>query len=101
MQFNAIFPSGSCPGRYRTYFQAMKLTALILLVACMQLSARTVGQNVTLSLKNAPMKEVFREIHRQSGIDIIVNESVLDKTGKVTLAVKDMPVSDVLNLCFR
>ena len=79
----------------------MKLSALFMLGFCLHLSARTTGQTVTLSVKDMPLKEVFRAIQRQTGLNIVVNESVLEKTGSVSLTVKDMPVADVLNICFR
>ncbi|MFI5194475.1 MAG: TonB-dependent receptor [Chitinophagales bacterium] len=79
----------------------MKLTAFLLFAVCLQVAARTEGQKVTLTVKNAPMKKVFREIQKQTGLNVLVNENILDKAGKVTLEVRNMPVSDVLNLCFR
>lgn len=79
----------------------MKLTAVFLLAACLQLSARTIGQNVTISVKKAPVKEVFREIQKQTGLNVMVDATVLEKAGRVTLNVTNMPVEQVLNLCFK
>src|SRR5215207_3644114 len=79
----------------------MKLTAIFLLCACLQLAAKTSGQGVTLSVKDAPIKEVFREIQKQTGTNVLVNEKVLARAGKVTLNVQNMPVDQVLNLCFQ
>src|SRR5262249_55775009 len=59
------------------------------------------GQVVTISLKNAPLKEVFREIQKQTGMNIMVKESLLEKADKVTIDVKDMQVNEVLNLCLK
>lgn len=77
----------------------MKITAFILLVFCLQVSANTSGQNVTLSVKNVSLKQVFREIQKQTGLNILVKESLLQKAGRITLDVEDMPVADVLILC--
>lgn len=77
----------------------MKLTAMLILTACLQVAARTEGQTVTLSVKDVPVKKVFREIQKQTGLNFFVEEAVLDKAGKVTLQVKDMPVVQVINLC--
>jgi TonB-linked SusC/RagA family outer membrane protein len=79
----------------------MKLTAFFLLIGCLHVSAGVVGQTVTLKVKDAPMKEVFREIQKQTGFDVFVDEALLEKSGKVTLDVKDMPVPEVLNLCLK
>jgi TonB-linked SusC/RagA family outer membrane protein len=101
MQLTAILRPGSCLGRPKQFIRVMKLSALFLLAFCLQLSARTTGQTITLSVSNVSMKEVFRAIQQQTGLNILVSEKVLEKTGKVSLSVKDMPVEDVLNICFR
>ncbi|MDB5231564.1 MAG: SusC/RagA family TonB-linked outer membrane protein [Chitinophagaceae bacterium] len=77
----------------------MKLTAIILLTACLQVSARSEGQTVTLKVKDVTVKKVFKEIQKQTGLNIFIDEAVLAKAGKVTLNVKDMPVAQVVNLC--
>jgi len=79
----------------------MKLTAIILLTTCLHVSAGVVGQTVTIRVRNTPMKEVFREIQKQTGLDVFVDEALLQKTGKITLDVRDMPVPEVLNLCLK
>jgi len=79
----------------------MKLTAIFLLAAFLHVSATTIGQTVTIRVKDAPLKEIFREIQKQTGLDVFVDEALLQKTGKVTIDVKDMPVADVLNTCLH
>src|SRR5687768_7458165 len=111
MQLTAIIRSVSCLIGYQTsrlfgrdgrkVFRVMKLTAIILLTACLQVAARSEGQTVTMKMKNAPMKEVFRQIQKQTGLNILIDEAILENTGRVTLDVKDMPVTEVLNICFR
>ena len=81
--------------------RVMKLTTILLLITCLQVSAGVAGQTVTIRVKNAPMKEVFREIQKQTGLDVFVDEALLQKTGKVTLDVKNMPVPEVLDLCLK
>lgn len=102
MQLTAIARSCSCwNGLTYKLTRVMRLTAVVMLCACLQVAARTSGQNVTLRVKNVPMKEVFREIQKQTGLNILVKESLLEKAGKVTLDVKDMPVEQVLTLCLK
>ena len=81
--------------------KVMKLTAVLLLAACMQLAARTEGQTVTLKVKNAPMKEVFREIQKQTGLNVMIDAALLEKAARVTLDVRDMPVPQVLSICLK
>jgi TonB-linked SusC/RagA family outer membrane protein len=82
-------------------FRVMKLTAALLIFAFLQVSARTTGQTVTLKVKNASVKEVFKIIQKQTGLNVLIDEAILEKTGKVTLDVRDMPVTEVLNICFK
>lgn len=103
MQLTAI--AGRCSQKNRRttkkLLKIMKLTAILLLTACMQVAARSDGQTVSLSLKNAPMKQVFREIQKQTGLNVLVDESLLEKTGKVTLKVHNVPLEEALDLCLR
>ena len=78
----------------------MKLTAFLILAACLQISARSAAQTVSLSVSNASVKSVFREIQKQTGLNILLNEKALLKTKKISLNVSNMPVQDVLLLCF-
>lgn len=88
-------------GNLELIIRVMKLTAILLFAICMQVAARSDGQTVTLSVKNAPIKEVFREIQKQTGLNLVVNEKILSSAGKVTLDVRNMPVAEVLKLCLR
>ncbi len=102
MQLTAIFrPHSSGGGITRKMVRVMKITAILMLAACLQVSARTAGQTVSISVKDAPMKHVFREIRKQTGLNVLVEETLLEKVGKVTLNVRNMPVNEVLGLCLR
>jgi TonB-linked SusC/RagA family outer membrane protein len=79
----------------------MKLLPVFLVMTCLQVAARSEGQTVTLSVKNVPMKQVFREIQKQTGLNVLVSEDLLAKAGLVTLHIRNMPVAEVLNLCLH
>lgn len=102
MQF---FANGHClqgrDGLIRQIARIMRITAVLLLAACLQVSARSSGQNVTLAVQNVPLKKVFREIQRQTGLNVLVESALLEKAGRVTLNVHDMPVNEVLDICLR
>ncbi len=79
----------------------MKLTVFILLATCMQLSAEDgVAQNVSLSLKNASLQKVFREINRQTGYEFFYKDDLLNSAGKINIQVKNVPLNEALKLCF-
>ncbi|MCX2575092.1 TonB-dependent receptor [Pedobacter sandarakinus] len=78
-------------------FKAIKLTTLLLLVFCVQVKASLFAQNITLNLKNAPIKEVFLEIKKQSGYDILFNNEMLNQIGPLSVIVKNATVEEALN----
>ncbi|HSZ34133.1 MAG TPA: SusC/RagA family TonB-linked outer membrane protein [Puia sp.] len=79
----------------------MKLTAIILLVGFLQLSARTNAQPITISLKNARLETVFREIIKQTGFNFVYNNRLIAKSKSVDVDVRDGSIDDVLHQCLR
>lgn len=74
-----------------------KLTCLLLL-AFMQVSAAGYSQDkVTVDFKDAGVAKVFRYLERKSGYVFYYNNDELEALPKVTLALKDVPVSRVLD----
>ena len=78
----------------------MRLTAIVLLAACMQLSARGISQQVTLSVKNASLDKVFTEIRKQTGYEFFYSTVMLQRAKKVSIEAKDASIKQVLDLCF-
>jgi len=74
---------------------------LILLLGPLGLLAQNTRQLVSLNVKNQPLKEVFRAFQAQTGVNILVTEKILSGARKVTLNVKDMPLEQALDLCFK
>lgn len=79
----------------------MKLTAIILLSICLQVSAKSYTQTVTLSFKNVPVQKVFKEIFRQTGISIVYNEKFLESFPHVSIEVKNANIPEVMNQCLK
>lgn len=79
----------------------MRLTALLLFVACMHAGARGLSQNVTLSAKNATLKEVFQQIGTQARIDIIYKEAILKEAMPVTVNLKNVLLRDALTAVLK
>lgn len=79
----------------------MKLTTLIMIAACLQVSAGTFSQNVTLSLKNVPLQKVFREIKRQTGLNFLYTTELVSQTEKITVEVSNTGLEKALDICFN
>ena len=81
-------------------WKMMGSPALLLLV-CFQASLSGNAQEVSLSVKNAPLQEVFEKINQQTGAEFLYNFQMLKTAKPVTLDVTDMALPAVLALCFK
>src|SRR5580692_2637916 len=79
----------------------MKLTTILIFIACLHVSATGLSQRVTLTMKDAPLVKVFDEISRQAGVSIVYKEDLLAKARPVSISVKDAPVEEVLAKCLK
>ncbi|MCS3800592.1 SusC/RagA family TonB-linked outer membrane protein [Niastella sp. OAS944] len=78
----------------------MKLTAVLLLTAVLQVSAKTYSQTITLNLQNAPLDKVVKEIQRQSKFNFFYEEGLFRDAKPVTLSVSKLTLQQTLELCF-
>jgi TonB-linked SusC/RagA family outer membrane protein len=85
---------------HKQLLRIMKLTAIILLSACLTASAKGYSQ-ITLSEKNVPLQNVFKEIKRQTGYDVFYTYETIQKAGKVTVNVKDVSLQEALEACLK
>ncbi len=79
----------------------MRLTTILLLSACLQVSASGFSQDVTLSEKNVSLQKIFNQIHKQTGYQFFYEDEMLNKTGRINIKVKNMPLEKVLAICFK
>jgi TonB-linked SusC/RagA family outer membrane protein len=101
MHFNCNVQARRMRGLSTKICLVMKLTAFVLLVTCLHVSAAGYSQKVTLNVKNMPLQQVFTEIITQTGVSIVYSEKALSNTAPVTLNVKDATVQQVLDICTR
>lgn len=79
----------------------MKLTALLITIGFLQVHAAGHAQTVTLSRQHTSLENVFKEIRKQTGYYFLYTDEQLSDAANVTLDVKDAPLQQVLDLCFR
>ena len=87
--------------RFTKTLLVMKITAILLLTTCLQVSAHGYSQTVTLSLKNASMQRLFAEISRQTEVSIIYDEKLFDNFSPVSIHVKKASIQEVLDACLK
>ncbi len=93
--------AGSHRSAEKTFFLAMKLTAILLTALSLQLSATTWSQKITFAASNVHLKSVFREIERQTGFYVIYDSALVSKTKTVSVQAENMPLEDFLNSVFK
>ncbi|MBC7912774.1 MAG: SusC/RagA family TonB-linked outer membrane protein, partial [Pyrinomonadaceae bacterium] len=79
----------------------MKLIAVIMLGFCLQLSAHSYSQKVTLNLKNVSLQKIFKDIKEQTGYVFFYNYALLRQSKPVTINVKDVSVEDALKVSLQ
>lgn len=82
-------------------FQVMKLTTVLLFAACMQISAKGLSQQISISERNAPLKKVLREVARQAGISIVYDEALLSKLKPVTVQFQNVTLQEAMNALLK
>lgn len=85
----------------RKWLMRINLTCLMLLIAFMQVSLAANAQKISLSKKNAPLTEIFKELRKQSGYDFVINKDQIKLAKPVTIIVKGDDLINVLNKCFE
>lgn len=76
----------------------MNLTAIILTVCSLSLSAAGYSQKITLSEDNAPLKSVLQKIRKQSGYQLVYNSDVIGKASPVSVNIKNASLTEALTL---
>lgn len=79
----------------------MKITAFLLLAACMQVCATGLGQSINLSEKNAPLRKVFEAIEKQAPYNFVYTDDLLQIARAVTIDVSNASIEQVLDFIFK
>ncbi len=80
-------PSGE-PSK-RKLFLIMRMTIVLLTVACLQVSAVGYSQKINLSVRQQSLEKVFREIKSQTGYVFWYKLDILQYAKKVTLRLQN------------
>lgn len=88
------------PGIHMSCFQKilliMRLTTVILIATIMQVSASGFAQRVTYVAKGIPLKQLFREIRKQTGYNVVWNAERLNAAKPVSVNFNNAPLEEVL-----
>jgi TonB-linked SusC/RagA family outer membrane protein len=79
----------------------MKLTAFVLLIACLHVCAKGHSQQITLLEKNAPLQDVFKDIQKQSGCDFIYAYELLQRVGNISIDIRNASLREAVEECLK
>ncbi len=79
----------------------MKLSFILLIVTFFQASAMTFAQKVSIKVVEAPIKEVFYQLSKQTGYNFITDASLSRKIRTVTLDEQNVELTQAIEKCFE
>ncbi len=85
----------------KKHLLAMKLTLFLLFVFSLQVIAGVKAQQVSLKMKDKPLKSVLRELRKQSHCSFIYEDYLLEQAPLITINIKDKNMQEALQLVFR
>lgn len=78
----------------------MRLTVMLIMVAVLQVNAGSFAQQVSINVKDAPVREVLSQLTKQTGYNFICDANIINSISRVTIKVKNTPLQKVLEACF-
>jgi TonB-dependent starch-binding outer membrane protein SusC len=85
----------------KTLLRTVKLTGLLMLIACLQVSAKTNAQRLSISMKNGSLEKLFSEIEAQSNFVFTYDALLLKDAKPVNIELKDASVEEILEISFK
>ena len=102
MEKNRDFDIGWGSNVIKKMFRTMKVFICILVLSLSSVTASTFSQvRVSIDVKNATLKEVFKEITKLTGYEFVYSNNEIERIGKVSLNVSNKDLKDVLAECLK
>ncbi|SEW52564.1 SusC/RagA family TonB-linked outer membrane protein [Chitinophaga arvensicola] len=79
----------------------MRMTAMLLLAATLQISAAAFSQGVSITTTNSPLPKVFSQIRQQTGYSFFWDQQLLDKMQPVSVNIRNASLEDALEACLK
>jgi len=77
------------------------LIVFLLAGFCLPLTAAVNTNKINLSVKEASLENVFKEIHHQTGYYFLYASRLVASSPKVTIAIKNAGITEALDLIFK
>jgi len=79
-------------------WRIMKLIIVIMTAFLMQVSASTFGQQLTITKNNISLREVFRQIRKQTGYTVLATSDLVNSAKPSNLNLNSAPLEDALKI---
>jgi TonB-dependent starch-binding outer membrane protein SusC len=84
------------------FFKKSKIITILLLVFFLHNAiAASAQETISLSVNDAPLDSIFRQIQQQSLYRFVYTSEQLEGTHAVSIAVKNVTINKVLEICFK
>ncbi|SEP08071.1 TonB-linked outer membrane protein, SusC/RagA family [Mucilaginibacter gossypiicola] len=88
-------------GTHSKLFLTMRLTVLLLTIGCLQLSAKSFSQSITLNERSITLDKAFKAIEKQSGYYFFYRYKDISKIKPVSLSLTNATLQEALLQCFK
>lgn len=95
---NFIFYDRGC-GLSKTLTN-MRIPLLLIFLSFFFISSKTYSQTVTINAKDASLVMVCTQINQQTGYNFFYKDDYINSAKKVTVNLKDVPLTKALDICF-
>lgn len=92
-----------CLRNSRVFFKSlliMKFIIILLTASIIQVSAATYAQQISINVEKASLHQVFKQIRKQSGYNILYDSDVLSSAKPVSISLNKASLDEVLKACF-
>lgn len=83
--------------KYSKIFLFMKLTIVLLTVACLHVSANTMSQNISLDLRSVDLKKALVTIEKKSPYRFLYSDAALPADKKVTVMTTNATIQEIMD----
>lgn len=103
MTKNSPYKPPYCNNRrvWHQTWMIMRLTAFLIIISTLSISAKSYSQKINLSLKDSPLATAFSQIRQQSGYSFLWTEQTLEGLPPVTVSVHKASLQEALEVCLR
>lgn len=85
----------------RQLIRVMKLTVLLITLFILQVSAKSLAQQITLNEKQVSLEKLFKEIRKQSRYDFFYDAALIQKAGPVSINVTNATLDETLKIIIK